>query len=116
MATRNKGEGNSRAGLSGLDASFLYLETPEQPMHRLQPVHLRNPDASDAIPESRHRDLKSGCTWRRSFATVAICTIPWHLHWSMLMNFDLIISSRLRSSCRRTTRQLEAAVEGACRN
>ena len=43
MATRNKGEGNGRAGLSGLDASFLYLETPEQPMHVSSLVHLRNP-------------------------------------------------------------------------
>ena len=117
MATRNKGEGNGRAGLSGLDASFLYLETPEQPMHVSSLCIYEIPDALRRnFPKAVTEHLKKRLHLAPIFTNV-LAYAPYglgHPHWEHADELDFDYHVRVIELPKPgTMRQLEAAVAKA---
>ncbi len=117
MATRNKGEGKGSAGLSGLDASFLYLETPEQPMHVSSLCIYEIPDAlKPRFPKAVVEHLKKRLHLAPIFTNV-LAYAPYglgHPHWEHAGELDFDYHVRIVELPKPgTLRQLEAAVAKA---
>jgi len=111
MATRNK---SGNATLSGLDASFLYLETPEQPMHVSSLCVYEVPDAlkrnfAQAVTEHLKKRLHLAPIF-----TNVLAYAPYslgHPHWEHADELDFDYHIRVVQLPKPgTMRQLEAAV------